>query len=84
MQGITVLAKECLFWYTPSRLASVELIPTECVQYGKTWTGIAVLAEPNGGNGADMEKYSWTQTLKDVLVTVPVPHGTKGRDCKVC
>ncbi len=43
----------------------------------------AVLAEPNDGNGADMDSYSWTQSLKDVVVNVPVPPGTKGRDCKV-
>ena len=43
----------------------------------------AVLAEPNGGNGADMDNYSWTQTLKDIVLTVPVPPGTKGRGCHV-
>jgi hypothetical protein len=42
-----------------------------------------VCAEPNAGNGADMDKYSWTQTLKDVVISVPVPPGTKGRDCNV-
>ena len=30
-----------------------------------------------------MDKYSWTQTLKDVVISVPVPPGTKGRDCNV-
>ena len=43
-----------------------------------------LLAEPNAGNGADMETYSWTQSLKDVIISVPVPNGTKGRDCNVC
>eukprot|EP01087_Luapelamoeba_hula_P002971 TRINITY_DN12798_c0_g1_i1.p1 TRINITY_DN12798_c0_g1~~TRINITY_DN12798_c0_g1_i1.p1 ORF type:complete len:155 (+),score=22.91 TRINITY_DN12798_c0_g1_i1:2-466(+) len=28
-------------------------------------------------------KYSWTQTIDDVQVTVPVPEGTRGRDLDV-
>ena len=31
-----------------------------------------------------METYSWTQSLKDIIISVPVPSGTKGRDCNVC
>lgn len=40
---------------------------------------------PNAGNGGSCEGYQWTQTLKDVNITVPVPRGVKGRDieCKV-
>lgn len=40
-------------------------------------------AEPNAGNGADLETYSWSQTLGDVSLTVPLPKGVKGRDCDV-
>lgn len=37
------------------------------------------LTVPNHGNGLDMDNYSWTQTLQEVNVNVPVPKGTKSR-----
>ncbi|CAG9467008.1 unnamed protein product [Pedinophyceae sp. YPF-701] len=38
---------------------------------------------PNRGNGADLDKYSWTQTLHDVTVAVPLPKGLRARDLDV-
>ncbi|XP_019057958.1 PREDICTED: protein BOBBER 1 isoform X1 [Tarenaya hassleriana] len=34
---------------------------------------------PNQGNGLDFDNYSWTQTLQEVTVNIPVPCGTKAR-----
>jgi len=34
--------------------------------------------KPNQGNGGDMEAYSWTQTLEELTVVVPVPSNLKG------
>ncbi|KAI3458014.1 hypothetical protein Pfo_014677 [Paulownia fortunei] len=34
---------------------------------------------PNKGNGLDMDKYSWGQSLQEINISVPVPPGTKSR-----
>lgn len=57
--------------------------PADTPQLSGTPPVLSCPAEPNSGNGADMETYSWTQTLAEVLVSIPIPRGTKGRDCAV-
>ncbi|CAL9201147.1 unnamed protein product [Musa hybrid cultivar] len=37
------------------------------------------LRKPNSGNGLDFDNYSWTQTLQEVTVNIPVPQGTRSR-----
>ncbi|URD78111.1 CS domain [Musa troglodytarum] len=37
------------------------------------------LRKPNSGNGLDLDNYSWTQTLQEVTVSIPVLQGTKSR-----
>jgi len=39
--------------------------------------------KPNSGNGADMPNYSWTQTLEEVELRVPLPMAVKGKDMVV-
>ncbi|KAK9821184.1 hypothetical protein WJX74_006284 [Apatococcus lobatus] len=39
--------------------------------------------QPNAGNGADYDHFSWTQTLGEVAMNVPVPAGTRGGQCHV-
>jgi len=34
---------------------------------------------PNGGDGADLESYSWTQTKKSVMIRVPLARPVKSR-----
>ncbi|KAL0485995.1 hypothetical protein AKO1_012228 [Acrasis kona] len=41
------------------------------------------LLEPSSTHGYDHGTYQWSQDLKDVTVTVPVPKGTRGRDVHV-
>lgn len=39
--------------------------------------------QPNSGNGCDLERYSWTQTLQDIELQVPLQLACKPRDLVV-
>ncbi|KDD76478.1 hypothetical protein H632_c212p2 [Helicosporidium sp. ATCC 50920] len=39
--------------------------------------------KPNAGNGLDLDTYSWTQSLAEVSISIPLPLGTRGKACQV-
>lgn len=38
---------------------------------------------PNRGNGADQDRYSWSQTLKEVTIVMPMPKGIKSKQLAI-
>jgi len=38
---------------------------------------------PNAGNGSQTDKYSWTQTLQEIEVRIPVPPGTRAKQLDI-
>ncbi|GAB0494576.1 hypothetical protein MMPV_005870 [Pyropia vietnamensis] len=38
---------------------------------------------PSAGNGSTTSRYTWTQTLSDITLSIPLPPGTRGRDVRV-
>eukprot|EP00049_Salpingoeca_infusionum_P018364 m.356924 g.356924 ORF g.356924 m.356924 type:complete len:309 (-) comp17664_c0_seq1:1135-2061(-) len=69
--------------------AKAEVAPLSTVDSGdeddEEGTG-STLLKPNDGNGANLEKYSWTQTLQDVEIRIPFPEikgKLRGKDMAV-
>jgi hypothetical protein len=44
---------------------------------------LRLFPEPNAGRGADLGPYSWSQTLQEVAVSVPVGQGLKAKQLDV-
>jgi len=39
--------------------------------------------KPNSGNGADLARYNWTQTLSEIELNIPSKVRVKSRECKI-
>jgi len=63
----------------PAAAAAAASGTAEEAEEAKADGGLA----PTEGNGYDRGVYSFTQTLQDVTVSVPVPSGTRGRDLDI-
>ncbi|XP_059629053.1 protein BOBBER 1-like isoform X2 [Cornus florida] len=77
-----VKAKESVSASSPA--VAVKEKPKKASEEGEKTTGDKEDGKsgplvPNIGNGLDHDTYSWTQTLQEVTVNVPVPPGTKSR-----
>jgi hypothetical protein len=59
--------------------ATTEMHPLPEEEKGETKAMEPKDLDPNAGNGADLENYSWTQTLYDTTLHIPVPIGTKAK-----
>lgn len=66
-----------------TKVQKVEKTKNETSEKNKTKSGEeeeeSKGAKPNAGNGYSGEGYTWTQTLKEVVIQVPVPKGIKGK-----
>lgn len=69
----------------PAAAPSKESSPTDAELEGGTKAGDHTKqGPPPPGNGGIVDgKYTWTQILSEVIVTVPVPANTRGKDLNV-
>ncbi|GAX14539.1 hypothetical protein FisN_6Lh317 [Fistulifera solaris] len=66
-----------------SSAAAPSVSSAEAPKIAEELTSSSDDAPPLGNGGTVPGKYTWTQTLAEVQITVPLPTGTRGRDMNV-
>lgn len=77
LAGALLLKSACRLHHSGPLDPTRPLVPTPLASWQPP-------TEPNSQRGADLDTYSWGQTLSEVTVNVPLPKGTKVGRRSVC